>query len=110
MAPNQPERRPIIFGVYSVSYNMVASARQLPLFPPEVERSFNQLPAIGEQSDIRYFATRARSILNPPATTGMDFWSINPYTGCAFGCTYCYARYAHRYVMERNKSSERLDD
>jgi DNA repair photolyase len=89
---------------------MVASALQLPLFPPEVERSFSQLPAIGEQSDIRYFATRARSILNPPAATGMDFWSINPYTGCAFGCTYCYARYAHRYVMERNKSSERLDD
>lgn len=89
---------------------MVASARQLPLFPPEIERSFSQYPAIGEQSDIRYFATHARSILNPPAVTGMDFWTINPYTGCAFGCTYCYARYAHRYVMERSKSSDRLDD
>jgi DNA repair photolyase len=31
----------------------------------------------------------------------MAFWSINPYVGCAFGCAYCYARYAHRYVAER---------
>jgi DNA repair photolyase len=31
----------------------------------------------------------------------MGFWSLNPYIGCAFGCTYCYARYAHRYVVER---------
>jgi DNA repair photolyase len=31
----------------------------------------------------------------------MGFWSINPYVGCAFGCAYCYARYAHRYTAER---------
>jgi DNA repair photolyase len=31
----------------------------------------------------------------------MGFWSINPYVGCAFGCAYCYARYAHRYAAER---------
>jgi DNA repair photolyase len=31
----------------------------------------------------------------------MGFWSINPYVGCAFGCAYCYARYAHRYALER---------
>jgi DNA repair photolyase len=84
--------------------------RQLPLFPPEIERSFSQLPGIGQQSDIRYFGTQARSVLNPPAATGMDYWTINPYTGCAFGCTYCYARYAHRYAMERNATAERLDD
>jgi DNA repair photolyase len=41
---------------------------------------------LGEQRDIRYFASPARSILNGPATTGMGFWSINPYVGCAFGC------------------------
>src|SRR5437764_11134790 len=57
--------------------------------------------AIGEQKDIRYFGTDPRSVLNGPATTGMGFWSINPYVGCAFGCAYCYARYAHRYTAER---------
>ena len=58
-------------------------------------------PLLGEQKDIRYFGTDPRSVLNSPATTGMSFWSVNPYVGCAFGCAYCYARYAHRYVAER---------
>ena len=31
----------------------------------------------------------------------MDFWSINPYVGCEFGCTYCYARDTHRWAVER---------
>jgi DNA repair photolyase len=59
------------------------------------------LPVLGEQKDIRYFGTTPKSVLNGPAATGMGWWSINPYVGCAFGCMYCYARYAHRYVGER---------
>jgi DNA repair photolyase len=64
-------------------------------------------PLLGEQKDIRYFGTDPRSLLNSPATTGMSFWSINPYVGCAFGCAYCYARDAHRYVAERLAASDR---
>jgi DNA repair photolyase len=89
----------------------VHTSRQLPLFPPEVDRSFGQLPTVGEQADIRYFATRARSVLNGPDVTGIEgYWTINPYIGCAFGCAYCYARYAHRYVMQRNAAADRLED
>jgi DNA repair photolyase len=42
------------------------------------------------------------SILNAPQQTGMPFWSLNPYVGCEFACSYCYARYVHRYVVERS--------
>jgi DNA repair photolyase len=102
------------FGVFSVSSMTMATrtrlSRQLPLFPADVERAFELLPALGEQGDIRYFATRAKSVLNTPESTGMTYWTINPYVGCAFGCTYCYARYAHRYVMERAASHDRLED
>jgi DNA repair photolyase len=85
--------------------------RQTSLFHDEneIEADPRALRVIGEQSDILYYRTPARSVLNGPETTGMGFWSINPYVGCAFGCAYCYARYAHRYVMERSGAAARLD-
>ena len=67
----------------------------------ELRRYPLALPTIGEQKDIRYHAAPARGLLNGPESTGMGYWSINPYVGCAFGCTYCYARYAHRYALDR---------
>src|SRR5687768_12153462 len=77
------------------------------LFDAGTERTLQRpaLPVIGEQKDIRYYGTRCKSILNDTDVTGMGFWSINPYVGCAFGCAYCYARYAHRYVAERKTAA-----
>jgi DNA repair photolyase len=70
-------------------------------FDVPVRRRLPLIEAIGAQKDIHYYDTTAKSVLNSPEATGMGFWSINPYVGCAFGCAYCYARYAHRYVAER---------
>ncbi|HVF40272.1 MAG TPA: radical SAM protein [Gemmatimonadaceae bacterium] len=82
---------------------------QAALFGDEYERKARLMPVIGEQKDIRYYASTAKNVLNGPEVTGMDFWSINPYVGCAFGCAYCYARYAHRYVMEKAATEERME-
>ncbi len=82
--------------------------RQTTLFDEEGAGP-RRLPIVGEQKDISYHGTRARQILNGPETTGMGFWSINPYVGCAFGCTYCYARYAHRYALERSAAAHPED-
>jgi DNA repair photolyase len=49
----------------------------------------------------RFIQLPVRSVLNTSASTHMGFWSINPYVGCEFGCTYCYARDTHRWVVER---------
>jgi DNA repair photolyase len=75
-------------------------AKQGALFA-EASLGVRVLPVIGEQKDISYYGSVARGVLNGPEVTKMGFWSINPYVGCAFGCAYCYARYAHRYVLER---------
>jgi DNA repair photolyase len=88
----------------------VAKFEQQPLFGKEYERRSRLLPMLDQQKDISYWSAPARSVLNGPEVTGMGFWSINPYVGCAFGCAYCYARYAHRYVMERAATSDRMDD
>jgi DNA repair photolyase len=49
----------------------------------------------------RFISLHVRSAINSPAATHMGFWSLNPYIGCEFGCTYCYARDTHRFTMER---------
>src|ERR687885_1055163 len=84
--------------------------RQVPLFDDDAVDSWRRLPVIGEQKDISYYGAAARTIVNGPETTGMDFWSINPYVGCAFGCAYCYARYAHRYTLERAAAAGEADE
>lgn len=67
----------------------------LPALTPE------PLRLLTRQADLQYHAIPARGIFNAPSATHMGFWSINPYVGCAFGCTYCYARDTHRYTLER---------
>src|SRR5438045_8932284 len=83
---------------------------QLPLLPsagPRVRPS--ALAVLDERlRGTRFVSLAARSVLNSPQQTGVDFWSLNPYVGCEFGCTYCYARYAHRYVVERAHDAGRL--
>ena len=57
------------------------------------------------QRGTRFVRLPIKSILNSPEQTGMGFWSLNPYVGCEFGCTYCFARFAHRYVVERGRQA-----
>jgi DNA repair photolyase len=83
---------------------------QAPLFSDAYERFSRRLPVLGEQRDIAYVGIRAKNVLNGPEVTKMGFWSINPYIGCAFGCAYCYARYTHRYVMERSVTADVLTE
>lgn len=53
------------------------------------------------QRGVEFLERPVSGVLNPPESTGMGFWSLNPYVGCEFGCAYCYARFAHRYGVER---------
>ena len=60
------------------------------------------LPVLEAKSrGTRFRALEVRRVLNSPATTNMGFWSLNPYVGCEFGCSYCYARKTHQWTVER---------
>jgi DNA repair photolyase len=69
---------------------------------PSAQGAPAPLPVLDERNrGTKFIELSVNSVLNTPASTGMGFWSINPYVGCEFGCTYCYARDTHRWTMER---------
>lgn len=49
-----------------------------------------------ESMSIKVKEILAKSALTPSRITGIDF-AINPYTGCAHGCRYCYADFMKRF-------------
>ncbi|MBM3286931.1 MAG: radical SAM protein [Candidatus Eisenbacteria bacterium] len=54
----------------------------------------------------QYRPLDCRSVLNENRSARLPFrWSINPYRGCEFGCTYCFARSTHRYLGHDDPAS-----
>src|SRR2546428_11964316 len=97
--------------VGKVGANSAKRSRQLQLLNAEPPHRPAALPILDErQRGTKFVSLEPKSVLNSPQQTGADFWSLNPYIGCEFGCTYCYARYAHRYTAERAHDAGKLTD
>lgn len=65
-----------------------------------------------EKRLVEYRELETRKLLNRVINSGRKVpfeWSINPYRGCEYGCTYCYARYTHEFMELRDPEQfERL--
>ena len=46
--------------------------------------------------------TTCKNIINKSGIEGVDY-AVNPYIGCAHGCTYCYARFMTRWYHQGEK-------
>jgi DNA repair photolyase len=91
--------------------NSAKRSEQLPLLNALPPYRPTALPILDQRlRGTKFVSLEPKSVLNSPQQTGVDFWSLNPYIGCEFGCSYCYARYAHRYTVERAHDGGRLSD
>lgn len=60
-----------------------------------VEYEPGEAPAAG----LEVFEDDTRNILSTNDSPDLSFrYSVNPYRGCAHGCSYCYARPSHEYL------------
>lgn len=69
------------------------------------EPDFEQLDTEDEHGSVsgqiktEYFDDDSKSIVSENASPDVPFtYSLNPYRGCAHGCSYCYARPTHEYL------------
>ncbi len=72
----------------------------LPLvsYAPPVGRPDPDAESIRCRAGVEYRDIGVRKILNRSVNSRLPFgWTLNPYRGCEFACTYCYARYTHAF-------------
>lgn len=72
----------------------------LPLFPDLALPGRPDAGAVPLRSRaaVDYLDLAARTVLNRVDSPRLPFqWTLNPYRGCEFGCSYCYARATHSF-------------
>ncbi len=68
-----------------------------------IARLAAQGQTIASKRRVEYRTLPSRKWLNRCDSQRVPFtWTINPYRGCEFGCKYCYARFTHEFLENRD--------
>lgn len=66
------------------------------------------LPVLQRRGDALFYALDGARLAAPGTGVMTGTLTVNPYVGCEMSCSYCYAPYAHNWLMERLGESGRL--
>lgn len=60
------------------------------------------------ENTLKFKEVHAKTLLSPCGLPEFEY-SVNPYTGCAHGCRYCYARFMGKYYHPREEWGSFVD-
>lgn len=66
------------------------------------------LPVLQRRGDAVFYELPAQKLVTQGSGMMTGMLTVNPYVGCEFSCAYCYAPYAHGWLMERLEAAGRL--
>lgn len=66
------------------------------------------LPVLERRGDTLFYALDGARLAAPGTGVMRGTLTVNPYVGCEMSCSYCYAPYAHTWLMERLGETGRL--